>query len=375
MVFAPQSKREALHPPMKARARLALALASCHRVFPVASLGSLSRSFHTTPALKLAPASCGVSDPCKIAGATQHPRPLDLLPSSYLDPFIGGLVPSPRYTNIMLRSSLLSGINIQKDILYPERTFSTGECHMSQGLSAPSTVGRTRHICTSPKQHSTVQVTSPLCSLFQNTPLQFHVLQRVGTTIDFDPAYLEEGLNHLSPRIADHAYLSAAVGPRRHVARYSAIDSTAETDMKTKTLGVLHIPNSRQLHKSIKAQGENDAADQPNLKLKHLPRGAYTICDERAEPMTQASDIGATLINVQHGHIQRRHITGTWENLTCPTHHKPRRYSLILQHSKVTVISWNLYSPTLIHHTVFPTPLSMSAYVYFSERASSGTRF
>lgn len=57
-------------------------------------------------------------------------------------------------------------------------------------------------------------------------------------------------------------------------------------------------------------QGENDAADQPDPKLKHLPRGAYTIYDERLELMTQSPDIGATLINVQHSHVQLRHITG-----------------------------------------------------------------
>ncbi|EDU49103.1 predicted protein [Pyrenophora tritici-repentis Pt-1C-BFP] len=243
MVSAPQGKREALHPPVNARARLALA--SCHGAFPVTGLGSLSCCFQT-PALKLAPASCGVSDPCQIATATQHPKPPDLLPSSYLDPLIGGFVLSAAGTFtleihhgiiiIMLHPSLLSGTNIKTAIVI-----------WAQRLSATPTVGHHRQILMS--------------------PLLLHVLQRVGTTIDLHPAYLEEG-----------------------------------------------------------AQGENDAADQPDPKLNHLPRGAYTIYDGRVELMTQSLDIGATLINIQHGHIQHRHLTGNLSiRLLILAHHQHDR--------------------------------------------------
>jgi len=45
-------------------------------------------------------------------------------------------------------------------------------------------------------------------------------------------------------------------------------------------------------------------------KVKHLPRGAYASYDGRVGLMTQFPDIGATLINVQHGYALHPHLTG-----------------------------------------------------------------
>jgi len=77
-------------------------------------------------------------------------------------------------------------------------------------------------------------------------------------------------------------------------------------------------------------------------KVKHLPRGAYTSCDGRVGLMTQFPDIGATLINVQHGYALRPHLTG----------------KLSIRHGHPSTPSYTAFS---VH--VGP------------ERASSGTRF